>query len=110
MVLKLDMPVEGSLRKEYWVGAVLNLCWSMSVFGMGWEFSLVQNPVAESRGVVDIYNFIQGSDSRNLLMIKLCNPLKVIRDLWNLCLLACKRIEGTSRMCFLNAHVLCITP
>lgn len=104
------MPVEGSLRKEYWVGAVLNLCWSMSVFGMGWEFSPVQNPVAESRGVVDIYNFIQGSDSRNLLMIKLCNPLKVIRDLWNLCLLACKRIEGTSRMCFLNAHVLCITP
>ena len=104
------MPVGGSLRKEYWVGAVLSLCWSMSVFGLGGEFSHVQNPVAESGGGAHIYNFIQGSDSRNLLMIKLCDPLKVIRDLWNSCLLACKRIEGTSRTCFLDSHILCITP
>ena len=82
----------------------------MSVSGLGGEFSLVQNPVAESGGGADIYSSIWGSDSRNLLMLKLCNTLKAITYLRNTCLLACRRTDGTSITCFLNAHILCITP
>lgn len=104
------MPVESCLWEEYCVGAAWSLCWCLSVFGLGRGFSLVQNPVAESGGGADIYSSLRGSDARNLLMLKLCNTLKAITYLWNTCLLACKRIDGTSMTCCLNAHILCITP
>lgn len=92
------------------MGAAWSLCWCLSVFGLGGGFSLVQNPLAESGGGADVYTSLRGSDARNLLMLKLCNTLKAITYLWNTCLLACKRIDGTSMTCFLNAHILCITP
>lgn len=81
---------------------------SMSVFGLG-EFLHVQNPVAGS-GEDNIYNFIQGSDSRNLLMIKLCNPLKVIRDLGIRACWHVRELKALLERGFLNSHILCITP
>lgn len=37
------------------MGAIWSLCWSMHVFGLGRELSLVQNPVGAPGGGADIY-------------------------------------------------------
>ena len=48
----------------------------MRVFGLSWELVLVQNQVGRLEGGADIYG-LQGQ-TRDRLMIKLCNMLKVI--------------------------------